>query len=318
MENTYFNSIVSIIIPIYNSELYLNETINSILNQTYEVFELLLINDGSTDKSEQICLEFQKQDNRISYYYKDNSGVSATRNYGISLAKGEYICFVDADDLVDKYYLEDLINTASQNKCFLSSCSFFKFKETNEILPKSIKKEGGYILKNKYDIFNEKYSGYVWNKLFSRNIIIQNQIMFNVDIGMCEDMLFIYDYLDYIDKVACIDKKNYFYRIIKTSASKSLSNIKWFSIFKVYDILFEKKVGFSDIGYTYLFYLYQGKYRLNFVKDKNSYLLYKEEIDQRIKDANHLKMSFTFKQQMKLFIYRNFNRLAFQIKMRKI
>ena len=100
---------VSIIVPIYNSENNLEECINSLCDQTYKDIEIILINDGSVDDSEDICKRFVEKDERIIYYYKENNGVSSARNKGIELSSGEYICFVDSDDFVSQTYCEDMV-----------------------------------------------------------------------------------------------------------------------------------------------------------------------------------------------------------------
>lgn len=93
-------SLISVIVPVYNVEKYLRPCVESILEQTYKNIEVILVNDGSTDKSKAICLELAEKDKRISYYEKANSGLSDTRNVGLEKAKGEYIAFVDSDDLL--------------------------------------------------------------------------------------------------------------------------------------------------------------------------------------------------------------------------
>ena len=100
---------VSIIVPVYNTEEYLSECIESILDQSFTDFELLLINDGSIDKSGKICDEYAKKDSRIVVIHKENGGVSSARNKGIEIAQGEWISFIDADDWITPLYLSDLI-----------------------------------------------------------------------------------------------------------------------------------------------------------------------------------------------------------------
>lgn len=103
------NPLISVIVPVYNVERYLNQCIDSILAQTYKDFELILVDDGSKDKSGEICDEYVKKDSRIRVFHKKNGGVSSARNYGIDNAQGTYICFVDSDDWVDETYLEDML-----------------------------------------------------------------------------------------------------------------------------------------------------------------------------------------------------------------
>ena len=106
---------ISIIVPVYNAEKYLRRCIDSILSQSFTDFELILIDDGSTDLSPQICDEYASRDNRIKLIYKKNAGVSAARNDGLDIAQGEFITFVDSDDWVDERYLECLYKNKKYN-----------------------------------------------------------------------------------------------------------------------------------------------------------------------------------------------------------
>lgn len=116
-------SLVSVIVPVYNAEKYLKKCMESILKQTYENIELILINDGSIDKSLDICNQFSKRDRRIRVIDKDNSGVSDTRNLGIMLAKGKYLCFVDSDDYIEENYIEKMILNTDEST--LTMCGYF-------------------------------------------------------------------------------------------------------------------------------------------------------------------------------------------------
>ena len=111
---------ISIIVPVYNVEKLLSKCVDSILNQNFKDFELLLIDDGSKDKSGLICEEYAKKDSRISVYHKTNGGLSSARNYGIEHALGEFITFIDSDDYVDKSMLEILYNNMIENDVDLS------------------------------------------------------------------------------------------------------------------------------------------------------------------------------------------------------
>ena len=103
---------VSVILPVYNSKLYIEKTIKCILNQKLKEFELIIIDDGSTDGSGKICDEISKRDKRVKVFHKTNGGICNARNYGLSVAKGEYIAFLDHDDLVKEGFLEDNYNLA--------------------------------------------------------------------------------------------------------------------------------------------------------------------------------------------------------------
>lgn len=122
-------AIISVIVPIYNVELYLSRCLNSILNQSYSDIEIILVDDGSTDNSHQLAESFQNQDNRIKLVRKQNGGLSSARNLGISLATGKYISFIDSDDYVEKDFLESLINSCIANETKISMCGRFEKNE---------------------------------------------------------------------------------------------------------------------------------------------------------------------------------------------
>lgn len=120
---------VSIIVPVYNAEKYLANTLDSIIRQSYKNFELLLINDGSTDKSKAICDKFALKDRRIKVLDKNNGGVSSARNYGLSVAEGEYVIFIDSDDYLTADMLETLVNDIESTKSDVAICGFWHVTE---------------------------------------------------------------------------------------------------------------------------------------------------------------------------------------------
>lgn len=117
-------NLVSIVIPVYNSEKYISETINSILNQTYSKYEIIIVDDGSTDRSEFIIKEYLKQESRIKYYKQVNSGPACARNYGVEKAEGQFICFIDADDLWQSNKLETQVEFMKDKNCAFSYHSY--------------------------------------------------------------------------------------------------------------------------------------------------------------------------------------------------
>lgn len=171
---------ISIIVPIYNSSKTLDRCIKSILCQTYKNIELLLVNDGSTDDSEKICLKYQALDNRVKYFYKENTGTGDTRNYGIIKSKGSYIGFVDSDDEVLPNMYEKLINVNKSIKYDIIGCSNYDyFEETNIKKERTLDlKEGIQNNRIVIDILyqNKNAWGAVWNKIFKREIF--NDISF--------------------------------------------------------------------------------------------------------------------------------------------
>lgn len=120
---------ISIIIPVYNTSKYLRRCLDSVMNQTYNDFEALLIDDGSTDSSFQICQEYVAKDHRFKVYYEKNSGLSAARNYGIMLAQSNYLAFIDSDDFVSKDYLETLWNQIQKYHSDIAICSYYQITD---------------------------------------------------------------------------------------------------------------------------------------------------------------------------------------------
>ena len=122
------DELVSIVIPIYNAERYLNECLKSVKLQSYSKIEVILVNDGSNDKSKSICERMCLNDKRFKLYNNTNHGVSYSRNYGIKKSKGKYLCFVDADDIIAIDYVKELISEIRKNKCDLAICGIVGFK----------------------------------------------------------------------------------------------------------------------------------------------------------------------------------------------
>lgn len=195
------NKKVSIIVPVYNVEKYLQRCIESILTQTETDFELLLIDDGSKDKSGLICDEYARKDSRIKVYHKENGGVSSARNLGIEKANGEWICFIDADDYVRQDFLSDIqqylfndVDIVHWGFCY-DNCGMIVEKpivnNTNIINMEEVCKK---------DLFH----GYVWSYLFKRDIIEKNRIKFHTDLKYAEDWLFILTYYTKAHKMAAL------------------------------------------------------------------------------------------------------------------
>lgn len=185
---------ISIIVPIYNCEKYLDKCIKSIRNQTYQNLEIILINDGSTDLSEQICLNHKKEDKRIKYIYKTNSGASNTRNLGLDTATGEYVMFVDADDYIDNDYIEIMKSSLDKNGVNVVVSGFTTVDEKGTIIrrhffdtPKDVLEFDDYI-----DVFiNSPFFTCV--KMLMKKEIIEKKFVTDLKYG--EDMLFAYNIL---------------------------------------------------------------------------------------------------------------------------
>ncbi len=189
--------LVSIIIPIYNSEKYLKTCVNSILNQTYKNIEVILIDDGSTDESRKICEKLKNKDNRIKFIFQSNGGPSVARNNGISQAKGKYIFFCDSDDYIDSNVIEILVK--NEKKCQLNGV--YHYIENKKIKKlKKYKKEEYDRKKFLNNIFNGTILGTSWGFLFDKEIT--KNIKFNENTNCMEDTIFLIEYI----KTAKIDK----------------------------------------------------------------------------------------------------------------
>jgi len=196
---------ISVIVPIYNVEQYLLRCIDSILAQTFTDFEVLLIDDGSTDNSGKICDEYAKKDNRIRVFHKENSGVSAARNLGLREAVGKFICFCDSDDEMRDCYLQTLISIEEKTDADMVVGTFSSYVV-------NVKRRLSFVLKDKTysrgelglllcDLRQKGSLGVPWNKLFKANIIKKHYVSFDVTLDSYEDEVFNLEYLQYTNKV---------------------------------------------------------------------------------------------------------------------
>lgn len=230
---------ISIIIPVYNAEKYIKKCIDSILEQTLRNIEIILVNDGSTDKSEEICRAYEQKDNRIKVISQDNKGVSAARNCGISIAKGDFITFVDSDDTIEKDMCRQLYNAAIENKCDIAMCECKVIDNSNTIdnnieCSKIYAKEDACKLFF-YDIspFSPNYAG---GKIIKRNIL--NTVKFKEDIFLMEDALFTMEIiLNCKNSIVCIDKPLYNYLQRPGSASHSFNKNRITSFYALEELM---------------------------------------------------------------------------------
>lgn len=204
---------ISVIVPVYKAEAYLHRCVDSLLVQTFQDFEILLIDDGSPDHSGEICDEYAKKDNRVRVFHKENGGVSSARNEGIKRALGEWIAFIDSDDYVDNTFLEDFGLEDFEVDIFLSGY-------------KKIEQETGNIEKHSFatnriqrvslaECFVEGERKNILNspvcKLFKHNILIENDLRFDANISFGEDHLFVLSYLYYVRSLVISPAMSYNY-----------------------------------------------------------------------------------------------------------
>lgn len=213
---------VTIVVPIYNAEQTIYSCLKSIMRQTYKNLEIILVNDGSTDRSFHICEQFVKTDFRFKIVNQKNLGPSAARNYGISLATGTYIQFVDADDLVKKTMTETLLNEIKKsNDLVLCGYNVRRGKRRKRVIPPMI---GTLPHKQFCHLFGELYLNDLLpspcNKLYQTNIIKKNELTFPAHINIGEDLLFNLAYLNHCEKIAICKQPLYIYNDYDDSLSK--------------------------------------------------------------------------------------------------
>ena len=206
---------VSIIIPVYNCEKYIKECIDSILSQTFKDFEIIIINDGSTDYTNQILNEYNNHNN-IIIINQENHGVSYSRNIGLDNANGEYICFIDGDDYIEKDFLLSLINQSNKEQQFDWVLSGIYDFHNNNILKNLRYEEKEWNMNNIDDCINFyslKLLTAPFPKLFKRSIIQNHNLKFNTNISLAEDREFNYKYAQYVNHVKTISYIGYYYRV---------------------------------------------------------------------------------------------------------
>lgn len=205
--------VVSVIVPIYNMQTYLERCLSSIQNQTFTDFEVLMINDGSIDGSALIAEEYVVKDPRFHYFFQENQGLSGARNTGLDHASGKYVIFVDSDDYAAPNYVEALVNAMEETHCELGVCNYYECtsrgKEPKDYA-KGVLSQKKYLLDMaKHPIHN--YYVVMWNKMYVRELIEQNGLRFDLQAKCMEDIVFNTRYYLYANNVNTISNYGYYY-----------------------------------------------------------------------------------------------------------
>ena len=240
---------VSVIVPVYNVEKYIARCLNSLVNQTIEDLEIIVVNDGSKDNSEQIIKQFKKDYKNIIYVKKENGGLSSARNFGLIYATGEYVAFLDSDDYVDRSLYKKMYEKAKETNSDYVECDFiWKYPDHEKI-------DVGFRYKDKKEMF-EKARVVAWNKLIKREIIINNKLEFPVGLYY-EDIEFFYKLLPYINNFSFVEEPLIYY-VQRGNSIVNKQDSRTKQIFKVLDNVIEyyKKIGLyneykAQIEYTY-------------------------------------------------------------------
>jgi glycosyltransferase involved in cell wall biosynthesis len=250
------NLLVSIVIPVYNSEAFLDKCIQSVINQSYKNIEIILVNDGSTDTSKEICNNYALTDSRIKVIHKINGGLVSSRKTGLKLSTGDFILYIDGDDWIELNLIEDYINQILKfNADIVISSHIVNLEGRIDILPNTIP-PGVYNKDKLKSIVYPKmlYTGnfsqfgifsYSWGKLYRRELLLKNQLSVTEDITIGEDALCLYPTLLDANTLVILEQPYYHYRQRADSLIKTLRTIDISKMEKVYNDL--KKI-FYDRG----------------------------------------------------------------------
>ena len=288
--------LISIVIPVYNAEKYLEQCLNSIKNQTYKNFEVILVNDGSIDHSESICMDFVKVDTRFKYFTKVNGGASSARNFGLDNVTGNYITFIDADDWVDENHLEVLINNIKDNNSDMAVSSIKKFDNSNNFYFRVYSNEEKYLLNyNKFNRVeflvilpklipaNNSYKVAV-SKLFKKELV--TDVRFDESIVYGEDLEFFFKIYNNINSISYIDEVTYVYRLHDERSSSKFGQLHMEQELAIYKKMYER---IEELGLPTIHYVNTLRNLLDYRKDYldnrdlyNEYVEFLEKIEKKI------------------------------------
>ncbi|MCL1971787.1 MAG: glycosyltransferase family 2 protein [Endomicrobia bacterium] len=277
---------ISIIIPVYNAQKYLLQCLDSILNQTFKDFECICVNDGSTDASLSILEDYQRKDKRIKIISQKNGGISAARNAGISAAAGEYLYFMDNDDIISIDYLANMHKTAEETKCPLvvNPNISFMFSDNSRCEDESDYFEEKIYEMNPRLILGPELHIFVWNKLFKTDLIKNLKIKFPLNTNS-EDVYFYYCLMPYVGNFAVVKKGRYYWRQTESQSSKSIyfkDGLDYIDIFKMIKDYY-KRTGLEKTWQTPVYYLRQQLFRIP--PDKYDFKKIYYEIKDCLKDV---------------------------------
>ena len=217
---------ISVIMPVYNVENYIEKSIESVINQTLKDIEIIIVNDGSNDNSKTIIEKYLKKYTNIKYFEKENGGLSSARNYGLKYANGEYIAFLDSDDYIEQNMYEEMYNVAQNENADMVECDFiweYPNKKKNDI--------GRTYFSKKEAI--EKARVVAWNKIIKKEVIEKTKVQFPMGLRY-EDIEFFYKIVPHLNKISFV-KKCFVHYIQRKNSIANTQNIRTKEIFKVLD-----------------------------------------------------------------------------------
>ena len=264
---------VSVVVPVYNVEEYLGECIESLINQSFEDIEIILVDDGSKDLSGAICDEYAIKDNRIKVFHKENEGASVARKFGVENSSGEYISFVDSDDYVERDFINELYKGITKNDADLAECDYTVFSEKFSNRKKLYSES---VVRNKKDfldiivkgtIINGEVAVVMWNKLYKKKII--NELVSDYGESLLEDYIFNIQYYAGVNKYVYIDKSLINYRQLQNSLSRKYNPNTYLILKQVQKLKlnFMENIGLNDNECMELSNRWYIKYVHNYLKN---------------------------------------------------
>lgn len=272
--------LISVIVPVYNTEKYLHRCIDCILAQTFSDFELLLIDDGSTDSSGEICDEYAKKDNRVKVFHKPNGGASSARNMGIDNVRGEWITFCDSDDRVYPTWLQ---NFAENREGVELVCQGIEVDRA--FTPDDVMCDGKWIYSTNYKgnvrdglskLLNKYIVGYLFIKCFKRDIIIKKNLKFNIDFKLQEDEDFVLRYMMWCENMKSVDNVGYYYYLPDWEHKYKINNMYETTQALLINCLLLKKRKWDNVCEFYWYYhtsYFFERYKIAKEREKRCYLL---------------------------------------------
>ncbi|OWV19089.1 Glycosyltransferase involved in cell wall bisynthesis [Fibrobacter sp. UWB16] len=298
------NPLVSLIVPIYNADKYLTRCLNSIVNQTYTNLEIILINDGSTDTSLNICNKYAQKDSRIVLINKTNEGASVARNIGIQMSCGEYIAFLDADDWIASNYIEQLMIPFEYEDIDISICNY-QICNDYILTPPELNHNFSYRNAKDYLLENQKKGNFTiivpWGKIFKKKIIFG--IFFPERLHF-EDEATVYKYFYASNQIAECNYKAYFYFQSKNGLTKSVYPQHPEDAIKVFESQYEffkekKDTAFFQQTLATLLWKCLTLYILK--KDKRNFA--KNKITQYLKDFQDFNVNYEHSHSLSFFCH---------------
>ena len=267
------DSLISVIIPVYNTGKYIERCLNSILEQTYKNLEVIVVDDGSVDESRSIIERICGLDNRFSYFYQKNAGVSAARNNGIEHANGEFITFLDSDDTIHKEMYSTLIALIDEYDADIAHCSYLRDYGDKK---KNIGNSSDIYFFESEDVekrllLGNLFSPSVCNKLFKKSVI--GDIRFDTNLKINEDLLFDYYTFKKAKRTVYINLCMYSYHIEDTSSCKTIDSVKIAEdCYRVSKVIYEDSIDTSneEIAYQRMYLRLIGLYRAYIFSDSSS------------------------------------------------